>query len=103
MTISKPKTMDEALKLIELLQSKNNSLQAENNNLKQRNDSLELLVHNMNEMLTKGRKMMFGRSSEQLRYVEGYEPVSYTHLAHKITPTLGFSFFFFISLSSASR
>ena len=77
MTISKPKTMDEALKLIELLQSKNNSLQAENNNLKQRNDSLELLVHNMNEMLTKGRKMMFGRSSEQLRYVEGYEQLSF--------------------------
>lgn len=77
MTVSKPQNMEEALKLIELLQSKNNSLQAKNDELKSRNDSLELLVHNMNEMLTKGRKMMFGRSSEQLRYVEGYEQLSF--------------------------
>lgn len=80
MTVSKPQNTEEALKLIELQQSKINHLQIENDefrgkieNLKSRNDSLELLVHNMNEMLTKGRKMMFGRSSEQLRYVEGYE------------------------------
>ena len=39
--------------------------------MKNRNDSVELLVHNMNEMLTKGRKMMFGKSSEKLCYVEG--------------------------------
>ena len=80
MTVSKRKNLEEALRLIEQLQSKNNSLQAQNHafldkieNLKSRNDSLELLVHNMNEMLIEGRKMMFGRSSEQLRYVEGYE------------------------------
>lgn len=84
MTVSKPQNMEEALKLIELQQSKINHLQIENDefrgkieNLKSRNDSLELLVHNMNEMLTKGRKMMFGRSSEQLRYVEGYEQLSF--------------------------
>ena len=76
MTVSKPKNMDEALKLIELLQ-------LENNSLKKRNDSLELLVHNMNEMLTKGRKMMFGRSSEQLRYVEGHEQLSFFNEAEK--------------------
>ncbi len=80
MTAAKPQNIKEALKLIELQQSKINHLQIENDefrdrieHLKNRNDSLELLVHNMNEMLTKGRKMMFGRSSEQLRYVEGYE------------------------------
>lgn len=66
MTAAKPKNMKEALEIIEMLQSKNDELQS-------RNDSLELLVHNMNEMLTKGRRMMFGRSSEQLRYVEGCE------------------------------
>ena len=105
MTESKPKNIEEALKLIELLQSKNDYLQNKNNtlqskndhlqskndtlqsendefrekidNLKKRNDSLELLVHNMNEMLAKGRKMMFGKSSEQLRYVEGYEQLSF--------------------------
>ena len=70
MTISKPKNLEEALRLIELqqskidhLHSKTESLQAENDKLKSRNDSLELLVHNLNEMLIKGRKMMFGRSS----------------------------------------
>ena len=84
MTVSKPKNMDEALKLIEKLQSENNSLQVQNDEfldkiekLKSRNDSLELLVHNMNEMLIKGRRMMFGRSSEQLRYAEGYEQLSF--------------------------
>ena len=70
MTAAKPKNMKEALEIIEMLQSKNDELQS-------RNDSLELLVHNMNEMLTKGRKMMFGRSSEQLRYVEGCEQLSF--------------------------
>lgn len=84
MTAAKPQNMKEALKLIELQRSKINHLQIENDefrdkieHLKNRNDSLELLVHNMNEMLTKGRKMMFGRSSEQLRYVEGYEQLSF--------------------------
>lgn len=91
MTVSKPKNMEEALRLIELQQSKidhlhrkTDSLQVENDEfqkkidqLKSRNDSLELLVYNLNEMLIKGRKMMFGRSSEQLRYVEGYEQLSF--------------------------
>ena len=84
MTVSKPKNLEEALRLIELqqskidhLHSKTDSLQAENDKLKSRNDSLELLVHNLNEMLIKGRKMMFGRSSEQLRYVEDYEQLSF--------------------------
>lgn len=71
MTVSKPKNMDEALNIIKLLQSENNSLQSKVDELKSRNDSLELLVHNMNEMLTKGRRMMFGRSSEKSCYVEG--------------------------------
>lgn len=70
MTAAKPQNMKEALEIIEMLQAKNEKLQ-------NRNDSLELLVHNMNEMLTKGRKMMFGRSSEQLRYVEGYDQLSF--------------------------
>ena len=84
MTVSKPKNMDEALSAIELLQSQINDLQSKNDEyrekidkLKSRNDSLELLVHNMNEMLIKGRKMMFGRSSERLRYAEGYEQLSF--------------------------
>ena len=53
MTVSKPQNMEEALKLIELQQSKINHLQIENDefrgkieNLKSRNDSLKLLVHN---------------------------------------------------------
>ncbi len=44
MTASKPQNMKEALEIIEMLQAKNEKLQ-------NRNDSLELLLHNMNEML----------------------------------------------------
>ena len=84
MTAAKPQNMKETLEIIEMLQAKINHLQTENDEfrdkieqLKNRNDSLELLVHNMNEMLTKGRRMMFGRSSEQLRYVEGCEQLSF--------------------------
>lgn len=77
MTAAKPQNLKEALEIIEMLRAKNDELQSKNDSLKNRNDSLELLVHNMNEMLTKGRKMMFGRSSEQLRYVEGYEQLSF--------------------------
>ena len=64
MTAAKPQNMKETLEIIEMLQAKINHLQTENDELKSRNDSLELLLHNMNEMLTKGRRMMFGRSSE---------------------------------------
>lgn len=71
MTVSKPENMEEALKVIELLQSKINLLQTEN-------DRLGLLV-----MLAKGRKMMFGKSSEQLRYVDGGEQLSFFNEAEK--------------------
>ena len=30
----------------------------------------------MNEMLVKGRKMMFGKSSEQLKYIDGSEQLN---------------------------
>lgn len=65
-----PADMNEALKMIEHLQS-------ENIELKSKNNSLENLVHNLNEMLTKSRKMMFGRSSEQLKNINGYEQISF--------------------------
>lgn len=37
----------------------------------------EILIKNMNEMLTKNRKAMFGKSGEQLKYVDGSEQLSF--------------------------
>ena len=65
-----PADMAEALKMIEQLQSEIDTLKKENNNL-------ENIVHNLNEMLTKSRKMMFGRSSEQLKNIYGSEQLSF--------------------------
>lgn len=79
-----PADMAEALKMIEQLQSEIDTLNNENTDLKDRvttlkkeNDNLENLVHNLNEMLTKSRKMMFGRSSEQLKNIYGSEQLSF--------------------------
>ena len=36
----------------------------------------EVIIKNMNEMLTKNRKAMFGKSGEQLKYIDGAEQLS---------------------------
>ena len=72
-----PADMTEALKMIEHLQSEIDTLNNENADLKKQNNNLENLVHNLNEMLTKSRKMMFGRSSEQLKNIYGSEQLSF--------------------------
>ena len=37
----------------------------------------EVIIKNMNEMLTKNRKAMFGKSGEQLKYIDGSEQLSF--------------------------
>ena len=37
----------------------------------------EVIIKNMNEMLTKNRKAMFGKSGEQLKYMDGAEQLSF--------------------------
>ncbi len=52
------------------------ALQAENAELKSTVEKQNLQISNLNEMLVKGRKKMFGKSSEQLKYVDGAEQLS---------------------------
>ena len=69
MSENSPENMEEALKLIEKLQAENAQLHKENNNLR--------------EMLIKSRKMMFGKSSEQIKNMHGYEQQSFFNEAEQ--------------------
>ena len=66
MTENLPDTFEEALEFIQ-------KLQAENTELKAAIDKQNIMLSNLNEMLVKGRKAMFGKSSEQLSNIEGSE------------------------------
>ena len=59
-----PDNLEEALEFIQ-------KLQAENTKLKSTVDKLNIMLSNLNEMLVKGRKAMFGKSSEQLSNIDG--------------------------------
>lgn len=52
------------------------ALQAENDELKSTVERQNLQISNLNEMLVKGRKKMFGKSSEQLKYVDEAKQLS---------------------------
>lgn len=64
-----PKNMEEALKLIEKLQTEITQLHNDNNNLR--------------EMLIKSRKMMFGKSSERIINIPGCEQLSFFNEAEQ--------------------
>ena len=64
-----PDNLEEALEFIQ-------KLQAENNKLKSTVDKQNIMLSNLNEMLVKGRKAMFGKSSEQLSNIDGSEQLS---------------------------
>ena len=66
MSEKSPKNLEEALKLIEQLQTEITQLHEENK-------KLEVVANNLSEMLSKSRKMMFGKSSEQIKNMYGYE------------------------------
>ena len=83
MTENLQKNLDEALAFIQKLQAENTELNAKN--AEQKNEILELkstvnkqniMLSNLNEMLVKGRKAMFGKSSENLGNIEGSEQLS---------------------------
>ena len=52
-----PDNLEEALEFIQ-------KLQAENTKIKSTVDKQNIMLSNLNEMLVKGRKAMFGKSSE---------------------------------------
>lgn len=76
MSVNSPKSMEEALKLIV-------QLQTEITQLNDKNKKLELLANNLSEMLVKSRKMMFGRTSEQIKNICGYEQLSFFNEAEQ--------------------
>ena len=64
-----PDNLEEELEFIQ-------KLQAENTKLKSTVDKQNIMLSNLNEMLVKGRKAMFGKSSEQLSNIDGSEQLS---------------------------
>ena len=83
MTEKLPNNLEEALEFIQKLQAENTELHAKN--AEQKNEISELkntvnkqniMLSNLNEMIVKGRKAMFGKSSEQLGNIEGSEQLS---------------------------
>lgn len=64
-----PDNLEEALEFIQ-------KLQAENTKLKSTVDKQNIMLSNLNEMFVKGRKAMFGKSSEQLSNIDGSEQLS---------------------------
>ena len=71
MTEKLPDNLEEALEFIREQQAKISHLQAENSSLKDTVNKQNIMLYNLNEMLVKGRKAMFGKSSEQLSNIEG--------------------------------
>lgn len=69
MTEKLPNNLDEALVYI-------HKLQVENSELKDTINKQNIMLSNLNEMLVKGRKAMFGKSSEQLSNIDGSEQLS---------------------------
>ena len=76
MTEKLPDNLEEALKFIREQQAKISHLQAENSSLKDTVNKQNIMLSNLNEMLVKGRKAMFGKSSEQLSNIEGSEQLT---------------------------
>ena len=60
-----------------------NALQKENVDLKEKVQKQEQFISNLTEMLVNDRKKMFGRSSEQMKYIEGAEQISLFNEAEK--------------------
>ena len=61
-----PDNLEEALQFIQKLQVENTEQKNEITELKATINKQNIMLSNLNEMLVKGRKEMFGKSSEQL-------------------------------------
>ena len=76
MSINEIKNLDEAIALIQ-------SLQNENARLKNKVGQQDVRISNLTEMLVKSQKKMFGKSSEQTKYIDGSEQLSLFNEAEK--------------------
>ena len=76
MTEKLPDNLEEALDFIRKLQAENTEQKNEITELKATVDKQNIMLSNLNEMLVKGRKAMFGKSSEQLSNIEGSEQLT---------------------------
>ena len=76
MSINEIKNLDEAIALIQ-------SLQNENTQLKNKVEQQDIRISNLTEMLIKSQKKMFGKSSEQTKYIDGSEQLSLFNEAEK--------------------
>ena len=76
MTEKLPDNLEEALEFIREQQVEISHLQSENSELKATLDKQNIMLLNLNEMLVKSRKAMYGKSSEQLGNIEGSEQLS---------------------------
>ena len=76
MTKKLPDNLEEALEFIQKLQAENTKQKNEITELKATVNKQNIMLSNLNEMLVKGRKAMFGKSSEQLGNIEGSEQLS---------------------------
>ena len=76
MTEKLPDNLEEALDFIRKLQAENTEQKNEITELKATVDKQNIMLSNLNEMLVKDRKAMFGKSSEQLSNIEGSEQLT---------------------------
>ena len=76
MTEKLPDNLEEALVYIQKLQAENTEQKNEITELKATINNQNIMLLNLNEMLVKGRKAMYGKSSEQLGNIEGSEQLS---------------------------
>ena len=76
MTDKLPDNLEGALEFIRKLQAENNEQKNQITELKATVDKQNIMLSNLNEMLVKGRKAMFGKSSEQLSNIDGAEQLT---------------------------
>ena len=75
--------LKEALTYIQALKKENAEQKSEISELKNKVQKHEQYISNLTEMLGNDRKKMFGRSSEQMKYIEGAEQISLFNEAEK--------------------
>ena len=75
--------LQEALTYIQALKKENAEQKSEISELKNKVQKQEQYISNLTEMLVNDRKKMFGRSSEQMKYIEGAEQISLFNEAEK--------------------
>ena len=74
---------EELIEYVKALQNKNAELKEKSNKLESTVEKQSVMIMNLNEMLVKGRKMLFGKSSEQIKYLDGAEQISFFNEAEK--------------------